>query len=119
MEFVYLKWPASPTLAQWAPRLHAALQAALDGDGLGSLVGWGASIDDSDGHQAFHRVDIEVARLDEAVARLKGALQALEAPPHTELHYQRHGRPWQEAWLGQAWLAGTPRVPPHPPRGLR
>lgn len=108
MDFVYLKWPVSPALPQQAHVLHMALQAALVGDGLGSLVGWGGSVDDGDGHLAFHRVDIEVTRLDEAVARLKNALTALGAPCQTELHYTRQGQPWQEEWAGTRWQGHPP-----------
>lgn len=112
VEFVYLRIPASGDLALREHQLHAALESALTERALGSLVGWGASIERLTGGRRlspkFHRVDIEVTHLDAALAVLRQRLEAVGAPFQTELHYTVHGRALQQEYSIDGWSACHP-----------
>jgi hypothetical protein len=112
VEFVYLKIPESADAPLREQRLHAALEAALAGQHLGGLLGWGASIENAGRgprwKTAFHRIDIEVADLPTALAVLKSSLASLDTPRGTELHYTLHGRPLQEEYGPDGWSASHP-----------
>lgn len=116
--FVYVKIPAAVLREH---ELHAALEDALTAQGLGSLVGWGASIDGvpagGRSRPAFHRIDIEVVDLPRALEVLKAALVALGVPQRSELHYTQEGEALQQEYGPEGWSASRPTTAAH--RGRR
>lgn len=106
VEFVYLKIPAGRPGRGPEHALHAALEAALTGAGLGSLLAWGASVGDRDAGPLtprHHRIDIEVTALEPALALLRERLLALDVPVGTELHYTDAGQALQQDLAAGGW----------------
>jgi len=116
--FVYVKVPAASLREH---ELHAALEGALTEEGLGSLVGWGASVDGAATggrlKAVFHRIDIEVFDLPRALEVLKARLTAFGVPQRCELHYTLEGEALQQEYGPDGWSAGRPTTAAH--RGRR
>jgi len=121
MHFVYVKVPASAAgrTANHEHNFHAALQAALSGQNLGAVIGWGASLPGRGktglSQVAFHRIDIEVLDLAVAIEALRRTLIELGAAVGTELHYSLDGVPWQQALLASGWGVAAPLAGGNPP----
>jgi hypothetical protein len=111
--FVYVKVPVASLREH---ELHAALEGALTAEGLGSVVGWGASVDDRL-KPAFHRIDIEVFDLPRALVVLMASLEAFGVPPRSELHYTLQGQALQQEYGPGGWSASRPTTAAH--RGRR
>jgi hypothetical protein len=116
--FVYVKVPAASLPEH---ELHAALEDALMAEGLGSVVGWGASVDGAARggrlKAAFHRIDIEVFDLPRALEVLKARLTAFGVPQRSELHYTLQGEALQQESGPDGWSEGRPTTAAH--RGRR
>ena len=107
-----MKIPVDDDAALREPAVHAALEGALAEQGLGTLLGWGASIADQPEARrltaAFHRIDIEVSDLDRALALLREQLAALAVPAGTEVHYRVRGAAMQEDYGECGWSSRHP-----------
>jgi hypothetical protein len=107
MRFVYVKVPVAAHEEVRDRRLHEGIEAELVAQGLGSVLGWGASLSDPrrDGSRVpgFHRIDIEVGDLDAATALLKRVLPALGAPVGTEIHSTPATGPRTTVFDGAGW----------------
>lgn len=107
--FIYVKLPlnARGALDIGEPLLHERLEALLAAQQVGTLLGWGTSVDLAHAgdalHPAFHRVDVEAtAELAQACALLRDGLAALGVPAGTELHYNQAGQALLELYRGPA-----------------
>lgn len=106
MAFLYLKIPTAADAADTHHRVHEALDRALADAGLGTLLGWGASLGEpADGGRPlrFHRIDVEVAELDAARALLQRTLDAIGAAAGAELHYAKDRVAQVDVHDGAAW----------------
>lgn len=104
--FIYLKLPATEM-----PREHGLedrIDQALRLAGLGSVLGWGSSVDGSAAGagltMAYQRIDIEVEELDGARRLLQSLLPSLGIPSGTELHYTRQRQALQDLYQPGGWL---------------
>lgn len=109
MDFAYAKIPAAGLSEADQARLHALVDEHLTATAAGTLVGWGASVGEPDAQGrrpvAFHRLDVEVQRIDTALPVLRQALQAWPAPAGTELHYHERGQARVERHDNGGWHA--------------
>jgi hypothetical protein len=90
MLFLYLKIPSTDDTADAHRAVHESLEQALADAGLGTLLGWGASLGEPGARgrpTRFHRIDVEVGDLAAARALLQRALLSLGLAPGAELHY--------------------------------
>ncbi len=112
MHFVYVKVPVAAHEEVRDRRLHEGIEAELVAQGLGSVLGWGASLSDPrrDGSRVpgFHRIDIEVGDLDAATGLLKRVLPALGAPAGTEIHSTPASGPRTEICTTAGWRVAAP-----------
>lgn len=112
MDFVYIKLPRLRSSPEREHEVHAALESALAGQALGSLVGWGTSVEPATrggtSLPEFHRIDIEVADVQAALPTLKATLAALDIPPRSELHYTVEGEALQEEFGRDGWGSSHP-----------
>lgn len=87
------------------------------------MLGWGASLsdrrDEAPAHIAFHRVDIEVAELQPALALLRRVLVEQGAAAGTEIHYSLEKAPWQDELGPAGWLVPRPTPGGTPRRGRK
>jgi hypothetical protein len=119
MHFVYVKLPVDSASARREYAWHDGLETALTQHGLGSLIGWGASLTDRTADQpareAFHRIDIEVADLGAALLLLRRCLVALAVPLGTQIHHGTGSAACQQV-LGAAGWTDQPVVAGPSPR---
>jgi len=123
MHFVYVKIPVG-TQADTALReqgFHEGLELALTAQGLGSVLGWGASLSarspDEPSRVAFHRIDIEITEPALALDLLQRTLIALDAPFGAELHYTLDDISWHSAYGPAGWSEAQAVNPTMPRRG--
>lgn len=112
-QFIYVKIPALPGTENENLDRDEAIDQALRERGIGSVLGWGASLGDRqpDGFRpvAFHRIDVEVLDLARGRAALQEILPGLGAPVGTEIHYKLGRRDLQDLYAATGWLAEQPR----------
>jgi hypothetical protein len=92
------------------------IDAQLQAQGLGTVLGWGDSLGerrrDGSRHAAYLRIDISLSDLGHGLALLRSLLPTLEAPQGTEIHYTLEGRPLIDRVVAEDWLLA--QVPPVP-----
>lgn len=112
VDFVYIKLPRRQRSPTQEHDVHAALESALAEHRLGTLIGWGASVEHGPGGNKslpeFHRVDIEVSDLRAALPVLRATLVTLPTPYRSELHYTIGGEALQEEYGPNGWGASHP-----------
>lgn len=116
MHFVYIKVPLRDMDRPALDALHQALEEALAAAGAGALIGWGTSVPTPTSRlndpMAFHRVDLDLADLEGALALVRDTLTQRALPSGTELHYTAQGAELQMAWTQDGWSMPAPRSMP-------
>ena len=107
MHFFYVKLPVGANLEGREHHFHDGLESALTAQHLGKVIGWGDSVSSARGNApmrlAFHRIDLEVTDVAQALALLQRSLEALTAPLGSEIHYTMDGTAWQDISSADGW----------------
>jgi len=117
MDFLYVKIPVDRRSRDRLHRREDAVDQALRDAGLGSVAGWGDSLqaDEPVGARsvAYTRVDVDVVDLAGARALLRAALASIGVPADTQIHYTIDHRRLEDRWDGARWQLEQPVVEPH------
>ena len=112
--FVFVKVPVRHHDADPLHLREAQIDAQLQSQELGSVLGWGDSLGErrSDGSRraAYQRIDITLTQLPRGLDLLRALLPTLEAPAGTEIHYTHEGQRQLDRLEASGWECA--QVPP-------
>lgn len=106
-QFLYVKIPVAAATADPFHQLENRLDHMLKDQGIGSVAGWGDSLDDGQSGIraiAFTRIDIDVADIGTARTILQTILPGLGAPAGTEIHYSIRHKHYEDIYTAPGWL---------------
>jgi hypothetical protein len=107
LQFLYVKIPLAAGVADPFHRLENRLDHILQDKGIGSVAGWGDSLDDRQSGiraVAFSRIDIDVTDIGVARVILHTALPELGAAAGTEIHYSISHKHYEDVYTAPGWL---------------
>lgn len=117
--FVFVKVPLRHHGADPFHLREEQIDAQLQAQALGSVLGWGDSLGErrSDGSRraAYQRIDISLGDLPRGLALLRTLLPNLERALGTEIHYTLDGLRLLDRLEAEGWQQGL--RPPAPPAG--
>jgi hypothetical protein len=111
MDFVYIKIPLLRHTLELQRFIEQGLDDRLRSNRAGEILSSGTSIHNigADGSRIhdYHRIDLQLASLQQGLAMLRSALEQLHAPAGTELHYTTRERvALHDLLTASGWVAG-------------
>lgn len=113
-QFMAVKIPVVADVDDSFHQREDRIDEALKAKGLGTVLGWGDSLGDTQAggsrRVAYTRVDLDVVDIDATRAELRAVLPIVGAPSGTEIHYEQDGKRLVDIYAPPDWQFAQPAV---------